>query len=374
MSNIDSKNSAEKLRSLQASYLIHLSEKVKALETCRHSVLDGPLTGQTLETLKGLAHQLAGGGSIYGYPAITDAAQMLETFLDEWRGGKASELTHKLDRLYETCKAAINHGPKHDVPEGAGHTNQDTTSKLPLVAAIDDDPMLRLVYKTLLEDKARLVTGTNANEALEIMQRDKPDLVLLDDIMPGGPTGMSFLESLKDNPALSRIPVIMVTASNRKEEVLRGLAGGAIDYIIKPFMPDDLLRAVEAGLRRKEHKIILGLKNHHLSDALIDRMAPLNCRTIDLDREGKSLPEAVNYEPCIIILDHMPTSIVDLAELTSHYPHSYIITIGEDCDSLRAYLEPPRLVTFPPTPRAEEIVYAAGHMIAEIKKGQKNKK
>lgn len=102
----------------------------------------------------------------------------------------------------------------------------ENEADLPLVAVIDDDPMLRLIYKTLLKGHVRLAIGNNANDALEIMKTQKPALVLLDDIMPGGPTGLSFLESIKQDPQCARIPVIMVTASDRKEDVLRGLAAG----------------------------------------------------------------------------------------------------------------------------------------------------
>lgn len=370
MTDDNAETPAEKLRTLQAQYLIHLSEKAKALEVCRHSTLGGALSGQTLQTLRDLAHQLAGGGSIYGYPSITDAAQNLERFLDEWGGGHASEISYKLDALYAACLAAIESGPAVDRVLPDSSCCAQGREKRPLVAVIDDDPMLRLVYKTLLEDSVDLAIGTNTNEARDIMEKQKPALVLLDDIMPGGATGLSFIESIKDDPALSRIPIIMVTASNKKEDVLRGLAAGAIDYIIKPFMPDDLIRAVQNGLTRKENKIILLLKDHHLSDALIDRMEPLNCRIIDADRTCKTLKNCLTHEPCVVVLDHFPQTQSDLLELAEAYQDCYFVTIGEALAAPFSVIDAARHIHMHDHARPEEIIYNMSHMIGTIKKGK----
>ena len=370
MTESENKDPAAKLRALQAQYLIHLSEKAKALESFRHTPVDGLVTGQMLDALRSMAHQLAGGGSIYGYPSITDAAQNLERFLDVWQGGKTADIAHKLELLYTACKAAIESGPTIDSVVATQIEEKMQEKKLPVVAAIDDDPMLCLVYKTLLEGRVRLIIGSNANDAQAIMREHKPALVLLDDIMPGGPTGLSFLESIKDDPELSRIPIIMVTASNKKEDVLRGLAAGAIDYIIKPFIPEDLIRAVTNALSRKEHKIVMCLEDHHLADALMERMEPLNCRVIDAGRECKSPKECINHEHCLVLLDHRPVNDDDLRELALSYPETYFVTIGDRCADLNLGIEKTRHIHMPQNTRPEEIVYNMGHMIGTIKKAK----
>lgn len=363
-------NAAEKLRALQSHYLTHLSETLDELDKLRAATLAGLVDTGTQTALRALAHQIAGGASLYGYPSITDAAKDLERLLDDLPGGPCKDVTRKADALYNACKNAIKSGPALDAATAATDAAQEENMDLPLVAAIDDDPMLRLIYKTLLKDVARLSIGSTTNDALRIMKTEKPALVLMDDIMPGGQTGLSFLENIKQDPELSRIPVIMVTASDRKEDILRGLAAGAIDYIIKPFLPDSLLRAVKTGLARKEHRVILCLHDHALSDALAERLGTLNCRIEDLDRARTSLIERLSGEPCIVVMDHLPATEETLRVMSQQYQQSYYIGIGVECEALDLHLPQARFAHAPHAPKAEDILYLMGHMLAEIKKGK----
>jgi DNA-binding response OmpR family regulator len=79
--------------------------------------------------------------------------------------------------------------------------------------------------------------------------RERPDLILLDVMMPGI-NGLEVLRRLKLNSALRGLPVIMVTAKGHERDVLSGLRGGAVDYIVKPFSLKELLARVELALRK----------------------------------------------------------------------------------------------------------------------------
>jgi two-component system phosphate regulon response regulator PhoB len=76
-----------------------------------------------------------------------------------------------------------------------------------------------------------------------------PDLVLVDWMMPGK-TGIEVCQALREDPATAHIPVIILTAKGDEEEVERGFAVGADDYIVKPFSPRELLVRVQARLVR----------------------------------------------------------------------------------------------------------------------------
>jgi two-component system phosphate regulon response regulator PhoB len=95
----------------------------------------------------------------------------------------------------------------------------------------------------------RVVRAQEGEQAITLAGHELPDLILLDAMMPGL-GGFEVLRRLKGDSALRGIPVIMVTAKGHERDVLNGLKGGAIDYIVKPFSLKELSARVELALRR----------------------------------------------------------------------------------------------------------------------------
>jgi two-component system, OmpR family, KDP operon response regulator KdpE len=115
------------------------------------------------------------------------------------------------------------------------------------ILLIDDEPAIgRLVRATLQADGYAVVTASCGEEALPLLDEEPPDLVILDLMMPG----MDGFETLRRIRTRSKLPVIMLTARATDADTLRGLQGGADDYITKPFNPDELAARVKAVLRR----------------------------------------------------------------------------------------------------------------------------
>ena len=117
------------------------------------------------------------------------------------------------------------------------------------ILVVDDDPrMLRSVRDTLTgAGYAPLVTG-EPGELAQIIRAEKPRLVLLDLVLPGG-NGIDLMEEV---PELSDLPVIFISAYGRDETVAAAFEAGAADYIVKPFSPNELVARVRAALRRSE--------------------------------------------------------------------------------------------------------------------------
>jgi CheY-like chemotaxis protein len=119
-----------------------------------------------------------------------------------------------------------------------------------LVLVVDDDPVARALLAEVLavEVGARVVVATDGDDALARIRDERPALVLLDLWMPGmdGPT---FCRRVKGDPALARIPVVLVTALPVDEARAAALAAGCDDCLAKPFDLDDLLALVRRHLR-----------------------------------------------------------------------------------------------------------------------------
>lgn len=121
------------------------------------------------------------------------------------------------------------------------------TMKKILIA--DDEENLRILVRTTLEDPDyQIIEATDGDEALRLIRQERPDVILLDWMMPGM-TGIEVLQAVKADAALASIPVIMLTAKAQAVDRERGLQMGALDYLFKPFSPLELLNIVERLLK-----------------------------------------------------------------------------------------------------------------------------
>ena len=116
------------------------------------------------------------------------------------------------------------------------------------VLVVDDEADIRSLVRELLERAGHdVLEAGDGNEGLRAFFASRPDLVVLDVSMPGL-DGWETLERIRE---LSDVPVVMLTAQARELAKVRGLRGGADDYITKPFGRQELLARVEANLRRQ---------------------------------------------------------------------------------------------------------------------------
>ena len=114
------------------------------------------------------------------------------------------------------------------------------------ILVVDDEPpIVDLVRFTLEDADVRVVEASDGAEALVVAKRTIPDLVLLDVHMPHL-DGFEVCRQLRSEPALARIPIVMLTASGQEADRARGRAAGADEYLTKPFSPLALLALVEA--------------------------------------------------------------------------------------------------------------------------------
>ncbi len=114
------------------------------------------------------------------------------------------------------------------------------------VLIIEDDPILLNMYATKLELEDFLVLmAENGEKGLGLAKKEKPDIILLDIILPKM-DGFEVLEKFKADKTTQSIPVILLTNLNQSEEVRRGLALGAEDYLIKAyFMPSEVINKIK---------------------------------------------------------------------------------------------------------------------------------
>lgn len=119
-----------------------------------------------------------------------------------------------------------------------------------ILLAEDEQQIGDMVAFKLTSSGHQVVRVVDGEAALAAAERDRPDVIILDVMMPLV-DGFAVLGRLQANPDLRTIPVIMLTARGQERDVLSGLQAGAADYIVKPFSLKELLARVEVALRRR---------------------------------------------------------------------------------------------------------------------------
>lgn len=109
-----------------------------------------------------------------------------------------------------------------------------------ILIAEDEQDILDLLVFTLQYGGYEVVPTANGNQAIEQTRSQLPDLLLLDVRMPGM-SGYEVCRQIKANPETKQIPVVFLSAKGQESEIKAGYQTGAIDYILKPFAPDELL-------------------------------------------------------------------------------------------------------------------------------------
>ncbi len=121
------------------------------------------------------------------------------------------------------------------------------------ILVVDDEPRyVRLLEVNLVPDGYVVHSASNGQEAVDAVASERPDLVLLDVMMPVM-DGFTACERIRE---FSTLPIIILTAKGEERDRVRGLDAGADDYIVKPFSAQELLARVRAVLRRAERQVI----------------------------------------------------------------------------------------------------------------------
>ena len=181
-----------------------------------------------------------------------------------------------------------------------------------VLAVDDEEDILTIIRHNLEREGHRVLTAPNGDRALELVREEKPDVVVLDVMMPGT-DGWGVLNMIKaERDELATIPVLMLTARAADEDRIRGGIEGAIRYLTKPFSPRDLCSEVAAALEGDPEPI----KRRKVQKESLAQLARLEKKSSQGTRR-RAPEETAAVAPHVTRLEHVPAADGDSYQIRS---------------------------------------------------------
>ncbi len=160
--------------------------------------------------------------------------------------------------------------------------NDDSGSSNAKILIVDDVPNNREIIEHALEEKGYdIVQAPSGEVALKITPRSRPDLILLDIMMPGI-DGFETCKRLKEDEATRDIPVIFITARGGDQDILKGFHLGGVDYITKPFKDEEVRARVKTHVNLQKVRKTLGIQNKVLKKKVEERTKELSDTRLEI--------------------------------------------------------------------------------------------
>lgn len=193
----------------------------------------------------------------------------------------------------------------------------------PVVLAVDDTPENLDVVKGILGADYRIKAATNGEAALRIVDKQLPDIILLDIMMPGM-SGLEVCKRLKADPHTADIPIIFLTAKDQTEDETEGFELGAADYILKPVNPPILKARVKTHLALKQSMDALQETSEALARAKERMEMELN---VGRELQKSMLPSVVPARPEVALYASMEAA----REVGGDFYDYYMLSENELC-------------------------------------------
>ena len=223
-----------------------------------------------------------------------------------------------------------------------------------VIMIVEDEPSLIFTLRDTLENEGyQIIVAEDGNQALTLLDDTKPDLMILDIMLPGM-SGFDVCHKIRDRNM--QFPIIILTARDQEIDKVTGLNLGADDYITKPFGVKELLARIKARLRRKEATPVENLDTIQLDDILIDLN---NARVTRPDGDIELTTREVEVLRYLSASPNEPITRRALLENVWRYEHSSNTrTVDVHISKLRSKIE-----MQPEDPRYLVTMHGVGYML-----------
>ncbi len=182
-----------------------------------------------------------------------------------------------------------------------------------IILIVDDEPININIVAEILYEQYQVKIARNGTMALELLEKKRPDLILLDVVMPDM-SGYEVATKLKENPATKSIPFIFLTVKRDPRSIMEGFNYGAVDYISKPFSKEELLARVSTQLKMDELQKSIAYPTEKF--AFYKKIIDENVLSLEVDLDGYIISASQAF--CDAIGSHQEEFIKAYSSLESY--------------------------------------------------------
>ena len=194
------------------------------------------------------------------------------------------------------------------------------------ILVVDDEPInLQVISNHFSLRGYRVTTANNGKEALAMIENDKPDIVLLDVMMPMM-TGFEVSQKIRETYDMNELPVLFLTAKNRSSDLMAGFNAAGNDYIVKPFSKEELLSRVGVHIKLKEKTEQLIEYNQNLELKVEERTQELE----EAKSEVEELNELVRNLNSVSSLSDVMTFLIYYLEDKYNYTDFFLWLVDSE--------------------------------------------
>ena len=311
------------LKELSLPYLQDLHATLKELSSKIASLESDSKRSEILQLLKDKSHRIKGSGGSYGFPSISAFAGQLEALAlksladsDGLTSADCDVLQTKLLELLDEVSSeleAVQNDSSGDVRNSSNlsHGIQLTPTKIESdelqILIVDEDPQILSLVENVLASKrkANLKTSHNTSEAQEILEKIRPDLVLLSVSLPDN-TAYEFAELIRSKTATQQIPIIFLSTDSELLNIVDSIRAGADDILVKPFDTQSLLDKVDeiiAQSRPKHLRIAMVDDDPDLHRIVEQAVSPVGFHLYPLEDPSDTIEMLSEIMPDLLLLD-----------------------------------------------------------------------
>lgn len=297
---------------LRQTYIERLRNSVEAIDNVLAQKQLAPLSVEDLKRAVELFHGLAGSGATFGFPQVSESALKIEIFLDLVIGslGEFDVMSEHQYQTFETmaqdlrksCLRASEAGALRPQSVVAASGENYSSEKYSVLIVDDDNDLCNLLVLKFKEKGIEAEAVRSGESALKILGMKRPDLVILDIMMPDM-NGQELLRRLKQNPEFVTLPVIMLTGKTNEKDVRDAHHSGALDYIVKPFDPEKLMEKVASILDSARRTVLIADNDVHIAQLLASKYKSHGFRIMTADNGVKAWNLIYRSPPDLVVLD-----------------------------------------------------------------------
>ncbi|HSQ97276.1 MAG TPA: response regulator [Rickettsiales bacterium] len=313
----------KKLEIIKGKFVKNLVNELPVIEDVSYLINDGENpTKEKIEELRIKVHKIAGSAKTFGFPELSklsfDAEDYVNSFIKDEKKYSNKELKTKLDALTGEIRKVMSENKEVEniQDEKPTETEKETSANAKLILVIDDDELVFNLIESAFEKRNDIVFkhAKDGTEGLLKVKEKRPDLLLLDVNMPKM-SGFEVLDILKKDNETKNLQVVMLTRRGEEENIIKGLSYGAVDYILKPFDLEELVKKVDTFLMKNELKILIADDDELIAELLKTKFNH-NGYSVMLATNGKEALDIIKTQkPNIVLLDIMMPVIDGFAVL-----------------------------------------------------------